>query len=398
VIRARFLETATIKRVVIKVGTSLISDPEAPDGVNHAMIQKLRDEVLYLKERGIDAMLVSSGAVGTGRHVLKAYGRHLQSEPSLARRQALSAIGQSRIVSRYAQAFAEARIPVAQLLIAARDFRDRRAYLNIGHTIRELRDMGALAVINENDTVSTDELQFGDNDLLSAVVASLFDADLLMILTSVEGFLLDGARIAELDGITDAHRAAAGGPEGPGRGGMSTKIRAGELCSKTGGALAILPGGHESPVRAFFQGEDIGTFIRVPHKKSLSARKQWLLFARAEGGVVVDAGAARALRERGSSLLSVGVRDVRGRFLAGEVIEVEDGSGRILGRGIAAYSSRAILLSLKKDGALNTESNASTGGDAERSSGVTANSGRENEFGARNGDVVIHRNDLMLEV
>lgn len=366
-IRARFLQNKKVKRVVIKVGTSLISDPEAPDGVNHAMIHKLRDEVLYLKEQGIDAMLVSSGAVGTGRHVLKAYGRNLQTEPSLARRQALSAIGQSRIVSRYAEAFAEARIPVAQLLITARDFRDRRAYLNIGHTINELRNMGALAVINENDTVSTDELQFGDNDLLSAIVASLFRADLLMILTSVDGFLMDGQRVKELDQITTIHRAAAGGPEGPGRGGMSTKIRAGELCSKSGAALAILPGGHPTPVRAFFEQEDIGTFVYVPRTKALSARKQWLLFARAEGGVAIDAGAIRALRERGSSLLAVGVRKVRGRFLAGEVIEVEDAAGAILGRGIAGFSSREIQSAL------------------------------QTEAGARNGDVVIHRNDLILE-
>jgi glutamate 5-kinase len=394
VIRARFFQDVSIQRVVIKVGTSLISDPDAPDGVNHAMIEKLRDEVLYLKARGIDAMLVSSGAVGTGRHVLKAYGLHLQNEPSLTRRQALSAIGQSRIVSRYAQAFAEARIPVAQLLITARDFRDRRAYLNIGHTLQELREMGALAVINENDTVSTDELQFGDNDLLSAVVASLFDADLLMILTSVGGFLFNGERVPELDRVTAKHREAAGGPEGPGRGGMSTKIRAGELCSKTGGALAILPGGHPAPVRAFFEREDIGTFIRVPHKKTLSARKQWLLFARAEGGVVIDSGAARALRERGSSLLSVGVRDVRGRFLAGEVIEIEDASGAVFGRGIAGFSSREIKASLADDpGAIKA-----TPASSDRHSDAKSPDERGEDAGsARNGDVLIHRNDLMLE-
>ncbi len=376
-IRARYLEQGRIRRVVIKVGTSLISDPEATDGVNHAMIRKLRDEVLFLKERGVDAMLVSSGAVGTGRHVLKAYGLHLQSEPTLTRRQALSAVGQSRIVSQYAEAFAEARIPVAQLLITARDFRDRRAYLNIGHTIQELRKMGALAVINENDTVSTDELQFGDNDLLSAVVAALFHADLLMILTSVEGFLLNGERVPELDRITAEHRAAAGGPEGPGRGGMSTKIRAGELCSKSGGALAILPGDHPAPLRAFLNGEDVGTFIHVPTAKPLSARKQWLLFARAEGGVAIDAGAVRALTERGSSLLSVGVREVRGRFLAGEVIEIEDDGGRVLGRGIAAYSSREIQTDVNR---------RAHGGDANSHNGD-----------GRNGDVVVHRNDLILE-
>jgi glutamate 5-kinase len=341
-IRSDFLRQKQIRRVVIKVGTSLISHPESPDGVDQAMIQKLRDEVLFLKSRGIDAMLVSSGAVGTGRHLLRTYGRTLQNEPTITRRQALSAIGQSRIVSRYAEAFAEARIPVAQLLITARDFRDRRAYLNIGHTIHELHEIGAVAVINENDTVSTDELQFGDNDLLSAIVASLFRAELLIILTSIEGFLMDGRRVAELDRIEERHRAQAGGPEGPGRGGMITKIRAGELCSMSGAALAILPGAHPSPVRAFLEHEDIGTFIRIPRKKPLSARKQWLLFARAEGGVAIDAGAQRALRERGSSLLPVGIRAVRGRFLAGEVIEIESTAGTVIGRGIVNYSYREV--------------------------------------------------------
>ena len=384
-IRAQFFRDKKIRRVVIKVGTSLISDPNAPDGVNQAMIHKLRDEVLFLKERDIDAILVSSGAVGTGRNVLKAYGRNLQAEPSITRRQALSAIGQSRIVSRYAEAFAEARIPVAQLLITARDFRDRRAYLNIGHTIQELRNMGAVAVINENDTVSTDELQFGDNDLLSAIVAALFRADVLMILTSVDGSSIDNQRVSELDRITATHRAAAGGPEGPGRGGMTTKVRAGELCGKSGAALAPLPGAHPNPVQAFLRQEDIGTFIAIPDHKPLSARKQWLLFARAEGGVAIDAGARRALSERGSSLLSVGARAVRGRFLAGEVIEIEDTSGTVIGRGIAEYSSRQMQQMLPK---------RASDGKADTNPGQTANA---NDGAMRNSEVLVHRNNLILE-
>lgn len=366
--RTEFLKDRKIKRVVIKVGTSLISDGNSPDGVNHAMIAKLRDEVLWLKERGIAAMLVSSGAVGTGRHVLKQYGLHTQTAPGVRRRQALSAIGQGQIVSRYAEAFAEAKIPVAQLLITARDFRHRRAYLNMGGTIQELHRMGALAVVNENDTTSTDELQFGDNDLLSAIVAALYKADLLMILTSVPGFLMNGERVPELTHIGDAERAAAGGPEGPGRGGMSTKIRAGELCGRSGAALAILPGAAEYPVRDFLNGADIGTFIFTGEAQKLNARKQWLLFARAEGGVTIDAGAVRALRERGSSLLAVGVRAVRGQFLAGEVIEIEDAAGAVIGRGIAGFRSREIAAMLS-----------------------------ESKDAERDGAVIVHRSDLILE-
>lgn len=373
-IRENFFEHTNIRRVVIKVGTSLITDSTAEDGISAVMIAKLRDEIRYLRERGIATALVSSGSVGAGRHILRNFGRSLQPDPNITRRQALAALGQSRLVSRYAEAFAGDGIPVAQLLITARDFRDRRAYLNVGRTFHELLDIGALAVVNENDTISTDELQFGDNDLLSAIVASLFDADLLILLTSVEGFLVDGRRIPEIDRLDANLRHQAGGPAGPGRGGMSTKLRAGELCSMSGGALAILPGDHEHPVRAFFEREDIGTFVKIPRPKPLSARKQWLLFARAEGGVTVDAGAARALAERGKSLLPVGIRAVRGRFLAGEVIEITDESGRLIGRGIANYSYR------------------------ETQSMLTLSAAEIRERGlAPRADEVIHRDNLILE-
>lgn len=373
--RAEFWQSRRLRRVVVKVGTSLITDPSAPDGVSAEMLAKLRRELLVLRERGIQTILVSSGAVGAGRHLLhEVFRRPVQARPGIARRQALSMIGQSRLMARYGECFAEADVPVAQLLLTPRDFRDRRAYLNTGHAIQELMGMGALPIVNENDAVSTDELAFGDNDMLSAAVAALFQAELLVILTSVDGFLLNGERVAEITRLDAALRAAALGPEGPGTGGMATKLRAGELSAMAGGALAILPGHHPAPLQALLAGEDLGTLVYGLQARQMSARKRWLLFARTQGGVVVDAGAERALAERGGSLLPAGIRRTRGHFLAGEVIEIEGEDGRYLGRGISNYSYRELqpMLGL---------------------------SGRaiQNEGLAPRAPEVIHRNNLILE-
>lgn len=323
------------RRVVIKVGTQLLTD--AKGGVNRLMIEKLKAEILFLRKSGIEVLLVTSGAVGMGRELVRDL-----STPDLARRQALSAIGQIRLMSVYSESFAASGVVIAQLLITARDFRDRRAYLNIGHTLQELISLGVLPVINENDTVSTDELRFGDNDMLSAACASQFHADLLIILTSVEGFIMNGKRVPFISRIGEEEKKHALGPTGPGSGGMETKIRAGELCALSGTMLAILPGGVESPIQSLFGGEDIGTLVGGETRASLSARKRWLLFARTDGSVEIDAGARKAL-ERGSSLLPAGLRKINGHFLAGDVIDILDENGRSMGRGIVNYSYREIL-------------------------------------------------------
>jgi len=341
------------RRVVIKVGTALLADSGA-SGINHGMIEKLKNEIVFLRSRGIETLLVTSGAVGMGRETLRemastdsASSGSLNAS-SMARRQALASIGQGRLISLYADKFKEAGVIVGQLLITARDFRDRRAYLNVGHTLEELIRMGILPVINENDTVSTDELKFGDNDLLSATCASLFHADLLIILTSVEGFRMGGERVPFLSSVTSAEMKEAHGPAGPGSGGMQTKIRAGQLCMMSGCSLAILPGMDASPVQSLFRGDDIGTIISG-RSRPLSARKKWLLFARTEGAVVIDAGAREAL-VRGSSLLPAGIKSTKGRFLAGDVIEILDQQSMICGRGIANYSYRDLQPSIGLSG------------------------------------------------
>lgn len=363
------------RRAVLKIGTSLLTESEHPYGVNRRMIEKIGREILFLRERNIQTLLVSSGAVGMGREVLRGVtGYNPLQDPVLVRQQALAAIGQSRLMTLYAEYFEQLGIPIAQLLITARGFRDRRAYLNVGNTLEELIAMGVLPIVNENDTVSTEELNYGDNDVLSAACAALFRADLLIILTSVSGFLMDGGRVPFLSRIGPRERAQAGGPEGPGRGGMSTKLRAGELCLRGGEILAILPGGEEEPVQGLFRGDDIGTVIAGERKRKLSARKRWLLYVRTTGSVVVDDGARKALVERGSSLLPAGITRLKGRFLAGDVIDCEDEDGRVIGRGICNYSYRELLTLV----------------------------GRNAEELRRRGQVlrieeVIHRNNLILE-
>ena len=361
--------------MVIKTGTSLLTDDGQRLGVDAAMIRKLRDEVLWLREQGKECLLVTSGAVGMGRTALQTLGSYIpQSAPAIVRRQALAAIGHHRLMSVYSETFAEAGIPAAQVLITARELRDRRSYLNIGNTLEELTALGAIAIVNENDTVSTEELRYGDNDVLSAACASLFRAELLVILTSVDGFHMHGHRVPFLDHIGPEELAEAHGPEGPGTGGMTTKLRAGVLAMMGGEALAILPGRHVSPVRSLLEGADIGSLIAGSRHKSLSARKRWLLYARSAGSLVVDPGAKRALLERGSSLLAVGIKSTQGRFVAGDVVEIADGEGRILGRGICNYSYR----------------------DLQPAIGLNGEELRGRNLAIRTPEIV-HRNNLILE-
>jgi len=363
------------RRIVIKVGTSLLSDPSESDGVKKEMILKLRDEILFLRNLKIDVILVTSGSQGMGRHVLKNVKKTaLLKDTSISRKQALAAIGQGRLMAVYSDMFEKSGIIVAQILITARDFRDRRTYINIGHTIEEILSMGGLPIVNENDTVSTDELQFGDNDVLSAACASLMHADALIILTSVEGFMKDGEKISYLSGVGADDMKHAGGSSGPGTGGMITKLRAAKLCSLSGNICAILPGAHRTPVRSLLDGEDVGTVICSRPDGRMNARKRWLLYSVNRGSVIVDQGARIALVDRGSSLLPAGIIKTDGEFFAGDVIEIKEASGVSLGRGIVNYSSKELesMLGMKVEDL--------------RSRGKNMHA-----------DEIIHRNNMILE-
>ena len=337
-------------RIVIKVGTGLLADET---GVQLEMIQKLAGEIRFLREGGRQVILVSSGAVGAGRDALKNRKDYRPlPEPGLSRKQALAAIGQAHLISIYRRIFADFELDTAQLLFSARDFRDRRAYLNIGHTLNELLDLNVVPIINENDTVSTEELKFGDNDMLSAACAGLFHADCLMILTTVEGFLKDGVRIGLIEDVDDEILAHAGGPTGPGSGGMRTKMEAGRLGQKVGHFTAILPGKSQEPIRALMKGEDLGTLIppfSEEVRNRMAARKRWILYVPGEGLLHVDDGARKALMERGASLLSAGIKKVEGYFRQDDVVEVLDSSGMVIARGLASLGSGELQQSLDNE-------------------------------------------------
>ncbi|MCB1304659.1 MAG: glutamate 5-kinase, partial [Leptospiraceae bacterium] len=278
---------------------------------------------------------------GAGREVLRRRSGFVpMADPGLSRKQALAAIGQVHLISRYSEVLAASGIHIAQLLFSARDFRDRRAYLNIGHTLNELLALDVVPVINENDTVSTEELKFGDNDMLSAACAGLFHADCLIILTTVEGFLVDGKRMGLVEHANRDLLRHAGGPTGPGSGGMRTKMEAGRLGQRVGHFTAILPGRHERPVQALFEGEDLGTLVPpLEAAQQMAARKKWILYVPGEGKLRVDAGARRALLERGASLLSAGVVACEGQFRQGDVVEILDSDDSVLARGLSSIPS-----------------------------------------------------------
>ncbi|HEX2082312.1 MAG TPA: glutamate 5-kinase, partial [Xanthomonadaceae bacterium] len=325
----------TWRRAVLKVGSSLLA---GNDGLDPQYAQLLARFIAQSRAQGREVVLVSSGAVAAGR------GRIAASGNGIVLRQALAALGQAALVG-FWQALVDA--PVAQVLLTHDDLRNRRRYLNAREALRELLRLGALPVINENDTVAVDELKVGDNDNLAAAVASLVDADLLLIATDVAG-LYSGhpqsdpaARpIASVEAITPALLQAAGGDAGAlGTGGMRTKLEAAAKAATTGIRTALFCGRNAAVVDALGAGTLHGTLVAARGDR-LRSRKQWLWHAPASGRLLVDAGAAQALLLRGASLLPGGVAAVEGEFRRGDVVELcAQADGSVLARGVAQYNA-----------------------------------------------------------
>ena len=320
------------KRAVLKVGSSLLAGDGGLDPV-HA--RGLAGFIAASRAQGREVVLVSSGAVAAGRGRIGAAGN------GIVQRQALAALGQASLMG-FWQSLSDA--PVAQVLLTHDDLRNRRRYLNARTALQELLRLGALPVVNENDTVAVDELKLGDNDNLAAAVASLVEADLLLIATDIAG-LYSGhpardpqARPVErIDTITPQVLAMAGDAGALGTGGMRTKLEAASKASAAGIATALFCGRDAAVVQALGHGVLHGSFFAA-HGNRISARKQWLRHAPSGGVLVVDAGARAALL-RGASLLPGGVRSVEGDFRRGDVVEVRDEAGTVLARGQAQYNA-----------------------------------------------------------
>jgi glutamate 5-kinase len=331
-------EKAACPRLVVKVGSSLLV---GNGGVRRAWLEGLVAELAEARGRGQDVIVVCSGAIALGAATLKL---DKGGRGSLADAQAAAAVGQIALSGLWAELLGRHGLTAAQLLLTLDDFEDRRRYLNAVATLRRLLDAGAVPVINENDSVATHEIRFGDNDRLAARVAQAARASAVLLLSDVDG-LFDrdpadpAARLLpEVHGVTPEIRAMATGcsASGMGSGGMTSKLQAAEIAELAGISLAIVNGKHDRPIaRSLAQG--VGTLF-LPRRKA-AARKAWLGGRlRLKGALVVDAGAASALA-RGSSLLAPGVTAVEGSFARGDAIAIRDEAGRTLAHGLSEYDA-----------------------------------------------------------
>ncbi len=332
---------SNVSTVVVKVGTQVLSDEAGR--LDRKVVTGLARQVHELTSGGLKVVLVSSGAVGAGMGELG-----LTERPrTLPELQAAAAVGQSHLIQIYDEEFSRHGRRAAQVLLVRDDFGDRVRYLNVRNTIAAIIDFGAIPVINENDTTSVEELElsFTDNDMLAALVTNLLRAELLIILTDVDGLLepASGKTIDVVSEMTDAVKALVTTRYSRGgKGGMSSKLRAAEITIGAGEAVVIANGNRPNVLADIIAGHEVGTLF-VPGKgKKMSARKRWIGFsARAKGKLYLDAGAAEALSRRGKSLLPSGIKRVEGNFSRGDIVTLVNADGSELGRGLVNYDAEA---------------------------------------------------------
>lgn len=369
---------ASAKRVVVKIGSSLLVDA-ASGQLKRAWLESLTADLARAKARGQDVIVVSSGAIALGRRVLALPQGVLKLEQA----QAAAAVGQLQLAHAYEEAFRKHDLTIAQILVTPWDTEDRRRYLNARSTVETLLKLGAVPVVNENDTVATHEIRYGDNDRLAARVAQMISADLLILLSDVDGlYTADpntdrSARfIEEVSGITPEIEAMAGeaGPKTAARmgtGGMATKISAAKIALSAGCHMVIATGKIEHPVATIENGARATWFLA--QGSPLTARKKWIAGTlKPQGALALDAGAVSALRQ-GRSLLPAGVTGVSGDFERGDAVSLHNPSGREVGRGLCAYSA----------------------GDAQAIKGRKSHD-IEQILGFRGRDEMVHRDDLVL--
>lgn len=326
-------------RIVVKLGTSTLT--AGGKHLNPRRMFELAQQMARARERGHEVVLVSSGAMAAGRARLG----FDQSPPELPRKQMLAAVGQTHLMMMWERAFEPYEVKVAQVLLTRADLSDRKRYLNARDTLGAILEHGIMPIINENDAVATEEIRVGDNDNLSALVANVVNADLLLMLTDMDGlFSADprkdpSAKLVEVvPQIDDTVYALAGASRtGLGTGGMTTKLQAAELATRSGIAAVIANGALENVIANAADGKRVGTWF-VAMTRSLESRKRWILSERANGTITVDEGAARAIRE-GKSLLPAGAKYIAGEFDRGEIVTVLTSGGDKLARGIARYNS-----------------------------------------------------------
>lgn len=334
------MELKDAKRIIIKVGSSLIVDSKG-SGIRLRWLKSLIDDVAALRKRGKEVIIVTSGSVALGKPYIKA-----KSIMKLEEKQAAAACGQSELMRYYQKLLGDKKMRGAQILLTIHDFKNRRHYLNAKNTLETLLANKIVPIINENDTVATTELRFGDNDRLAARVAQMVGAELLILFSDVDGLYTANPRldstavhIGKVEEITDRIEAMAGEAlhAGMGSGGMITKIAAAKMAMGSGCHVILTKGDQNYPVKALAEGGRHTLFI--PRETPMSARKQWIASSVAiTGSLIIDSGAVKALHS-GKSLLPAGVIDVEGKFERGDTIGIKDHNLKRIGVGITAYSS-----------------------------------------------------------
>ncbi|MGI9274899.1 MAG: glutamate 5-kinase [Endozoicomonas sp.] len=338
------------RRWVVKIGSALLTDEGR--GLDDSRIDDWVDQLCQIRKHGIELILVSSGAVAAGMERL---GWHDRPD-ALNELQAAAAVGQARLVQTWETSFRRHGVQPAQVLLTHADHSNRQRYLNARSTLNTLVGMGVVPIVNENDTVITDEIRFGDNDTLGALVTNLVEADVLVILTDQDGLFTADPRknpeatlVDEMPAHDESLDAMAGGGGGRlGRGGMQTKLRAGRQAAASGAATVIAGGRIESVIERLYAGESLGTLLLPKHER-MAARKQWLQgHMRTAGELVLDAGAVKVVKNQGKSLLPVGVKQVRGKFQRGEMVACVDEAGNEIARGLVNYGADESVLIIGK--------------------------------------------------
>ena len=338
----RTILLAHVKRVVIKIGSGVISDAA---GLDLERIATICDDVHQLRQRGYEVILVSSAAVAAGKSDLGIVGK--PHTIPLPLKQAAAAIGQSRLMRSYEDALRPHDLKAAQILLTRDDLANRRRYLNARNTLMTLLEYGVVPIINENDTVVIDEIRFGDNDNLSAMATNLVEAQLLIILSDVDGLYdsdprhnPDAKLLSEVERLTPEIEAMAGtvGTE-LGTGGMTTKLKAAKRATLFGAGTAIINGRTPHNLLYLFDGHELGTYF-LPARDPMAARKHWIAFTKKpKGKLILDEGAHKALMERGKSLLPSGIHKLEGSFERGDAVRLCDLDGKEFAKGVTNYNS-----------------------------------------------------------
>ncbi len=331
--RKTFLKS--VKRIVVKVGTTSLTEGGL---ISESKIRMLVDDIAGLCEKGYQIALVSSGAISAGA---AAMGRK-KNNLTIPEKQALASIGQSLLMNEYRKQFGRKSLHAGQILLTEDDVKNRKRFLNARNTFESLFEMGVIPIVNENDTVAVNEIKFGDNDTLSAHIASVIDAHLLVLLSDIDGFyrdLSDPSPLEHVNKITpEILKSAGDSGSGHGTGGMITKLKAADMILKCGEMMIIARGAERNILGRIMAGENTGTLFAGENAR-IPSRKKWIALRKSRGEVIIDSGASEALISRKKSLLASGITAVNGSFDMGVAVEILESSGKAIGRGIVNYSS-----------------------------------------------------------